>query len=255
MSYIRLYVGLFLCFLPHMGAPAPSAPCSSAPPPPPLDIKPIFYVHVPKCGGSIATLLAHYGCTEIPYDLVVREPSKFALRYPPHWHCKGGFARFETGHDPVSEIEFAAHKGHTVVILREPRQRLVSGFLHDFHDCPRLQERFSCRPRESSPSCYPVFNRLFNADPSTLRALFFDYARCVEGCAVSMLTGTACGNRAPDSPPLDAAAKIAVQSLDSFGFCGDSGAVEYHNRPLEEHVWWYVQRRCFCQHPATIESV
>lgn len=179
-------------------------------------IKPIFYLHVPKCGSSIATMLVQYACPTVPKDVHVKEPLFFSKRYPRHDYCPGGFARFNSGHHPVPKDEAIKHSGRLVTMLRRPRDRIVSGFLHDFHDCkdtPVPIKREGLGPPTDNSH---VYQQLFQNKQNLSNALV-QYFDCVEGCSVKQLTGRNCG-----SLPRPAANDInrAAKMLNNFGFIG-----------------------------------
>mmetsp|Transcript_64728 Transcript_64728/g.145430 ORF Transcript_64728/g.145430 Transcript_64728/m.145430 type:complete len:306 (+) Transcript_64728:81-998(+) len=102
---------------------------------------PIEWVHVPKAGSSFVNTLIHVPgiCPGLPEDLVVSEEnfghnqlSKFNYYYKPAENCNR--SAFDTsrlehpGIEAVPEGGFEAEKGHFMIFLRQPEQRMISHF-------------------------------------------------------------------------------------------------------------------------------
>jgi hypothetical protein len=134
----------------------------------------MFFLKFPKTGGNFATTLAYSVCAEhlngsmirTPHDVIPKLKNSSAS-----WNerCHGNyFSRFVSGHTPMKKEEHAQHAGHLVSLFRKPKQRIVSGWYHDKHDCEWAED-------------------------------IKVYKSCVGSCYANMLTGQECGSRtAPD---------------------------------------------------------
>lgn len=150
------------------------------------DPKPIFYVHIPKTGTSFQTTLTQYGCYPEELD---RVPVYFGnwsnifnvMKTTNNTVCpEGSFARFLHGHEFVKPQDRVQWKRHFVSVVREPIDRIISGFLHNLHDCRAMQKELGVQrdPREGERWQYLEH-----------KELIIPYAECVRGFAARMLTG------------------------------------------------------------------
>eukprot|EP00051_Salpingoeca_urceolata_P029582 m.490335 g.490335 ORF g.490335 m.490335 type:complete len:307 (+) comp27832_c0_seq1:257-1177(+) len=150
---------------------------------------PMFFVHVPKTGSTMVNLLVAHGCPGLPYGQW-NEPDTFKMTFWLSYYvlgrCHGAFARFEGAHAGVSEQAWRQYAGHMVGMFREVVPRLVSGWLHNFHDCPAIQRRYHGCDTHDNHTCAEVLR-----EPPD-KALVQEYAACVRGCAVKMLNGLEC---------------------------------------------------------------
>lgn len=200
----------------------------------------IFYLHIPKCGSSFATLLVQYACPSLPKNLTVAEPSYF--QYPVGIklnfteYCSNAFSRFESGHAPLPDriALFQAGKefweeNNIVTFLRHPNERIPSGFLHNFHDCmvDELALKYAWLfPREqvlAQDASSPDYARLFHeSNRENLTDIFTYYWRCVEGCASRMVLGYPCGNNfsRPKVTFTPSLFRSVAWRLDRFAFIG-----------------------------------
>jgi hypothetical protein len=179
------------------------------------DINPIYYLHVPGSGPGFATTVVHQACgSDIPDDLWVREPGDFFEMWSSKCD-KSRFARFETGHVPLSGLE-DDQLGHVVVMVRDPSQRVLSGYYHDLHDCWDLRRKHGCKVSDSGH--YTCDGDIEMDDGRVLRnpdvISPVEYGKCVENCTSNMLTGRFCG----DSGPADVQRAMSV--IDQLGFVG-----------------------------------
>lgn len=127
-----------------------------------------------------------------------------------------GREEFLHPHQPLSREALATGAGNLVTVLRQPRERLVSGFLHSLHDCNHLQQRLNLSEVDGEGEWSgEALERLF-ASPGVAEGLFAEYAACTAGCASNMLTGRWCNGGAP---PARQAAE-ARQVLQGFAFVG-----------------------------------
>jgi hypothetical protein len=185
-----------------------------------LAIEPMFYIHVPKCGSSFATALAHLACGDkIDINETVREPGVPSVGTET-WNSKcgeGSFARFDSGHLPMPEKMTDNELSKVVMMVRAPKSRISSGYIHNFHDCGPLQTKYNLL--ENAP---PAFALDGNIEPDTLE----EYAICVQSCTVNMLTGRHCAYARKDAievPSEEERAsdvKTAISRLRKFGFVG-----------------------------------
>lgn len=186
---------------------------------------PLVWLHVPKTGSSFATTLAHFGCPKIPADVKVKEVTwknpfnksdiamPFSQQYAITSWCPNAFARFESGHAPVPPW---AQLEHVVTMFRDPKYRLVSGYFHNYHDCPHLRKRFFC-PGENL-NC----NYLFRTPMWRQMERLGEYHKCTSNCQAQMLTGNNCGvtpggKKRPSEKDLE---PLALAAVDRMGFVG-----------------------------------
>lgn len=84
----------------------------------------------------------------------------------------------KSGHDGIGTTP----RGDLVSIFREPGERVKSGFFHNLHDCPSMENEF-CQGQSSQTRCN--YTRILHDVVDT----FVRYWHCVEGCNVKMLSG------------------------------------------------------------------
>jgi len=133
--------------------------------------RPIAWLHVPKCGSSLDNFMIHLPgiCPGVGEDVVISEEtmgiahnSYFKTHYDPLGEagaCPGSFSTWgnHNGAGPTWDEQYA---GHCFVMLRQPEQRLLSGYHYSQH---------------SWPESLPASNEL-------------QYAERIQGCAVRMIT-------------------------------------------------------------------
>lgn len=179
-------------------------------------IDPIFYVHVPESGSGFATTVAHHACRgDIPENTLISEPAEFFSSWG--LSCdRSRFWRFQSGHQPLT-LTAKEDISHAVVMIREPTQRILSGFYNDFHDCSRLRDVYNCKTSELTGHLR-CDGDLELPDGRTVRDAQaispISYAKCVENCTANMLTGRYCGQKGP------ANVKAAVDRIHKMGFVG-----------------------------------
>mmetsp|Transcript_117011 Transcript_117011/g.331133 ORF Transcript_117011/g.331133 Transcript_117011/m.331133 type:complete len:342 (-) Transcript_117011:7-1032(-) len=152
---------------------------------------PIFYLHFPKCGTSFAGVLARFVChTE---TMVLYSESDLESHWPPLLQLPDyagmavpcarladtyspekvdpslAFLDFRSNHVPLKDASLAHH---VTVMFRSPKQRIVSGYYHDLHDCESLR-----------------------GPGDALNVSLVDYAHCAGNCMTNMLTGRTCAER------------------------------------------------------------
>mmetsp|Transcript_55795 Transcript_55795/g.103237 ORF Transcript_55795/g.103237 Transcript_55795/m.103237 type:complete len:394 (-) Transcript_55795:14-1195(-) len=174
---------------------------------------PVFYLHLPKTGGGFATTVAHTVCAdELPENYYLVGPKNIAAS---NYSCRHRFARFNEGHQPLSGRDFDSlpepAASHVVTLLREPTQRLLSGFYHSRHDCPSIRlSRFCVSEDSASPECTALAS--VAATPEELDP----YAHCVGSCQTRLIAGYRCAGDVP--MPSDLAR--ALDRIDKFAFVG-----------------------------------
>lgn len=203
------------------------------------EMKNIFYMHVPKCGSSFATLLVQYACPSFPRNMTVKEPGR--ILYPPGVRldrkrfCGDRFRRFDSGHFPLPKLNKSKNssiedvfmmQNDVVTFLRNPKERMVSSVLDNFHSCnmstmaaiyPWLYPNIRNPARVMGH--VPNYSNLFHeSHRESLVKIIKYFWKCVEGCATRMVLGSWCEH---DGVPLTLS-KIdsAIARLDSFAFIG-----------------------------------
>jgi hypothetical protein len=179
-----------------------------------FDINPIHYLHLPQTGSGLATVVAHHACGSVlSEDETVEEPSDFLEKWGPA--CDPSrFGRFISGHDPLSVSE-AGDVQHVVVMLRDPAQRILSGYHHDLSDCHAIMRKYNCKTAFGKTRCdgdIETEDGHYKRDPNSISPL--EYAKCVENCTANMLTGRSCDHSA--LVDVDRAVKL----VDEVGFVG-----------------------------------
>lgn len=178
-------------------------------------IHPVYYLHIPRSGSGLATVVAHHTCgSSISENVWVQEPSAFLQDWP---QCaRARFKKFESGHSPLTSNRIS-DLAHVVVMMRDPTQRILSGYYGDLNDCKDLQERYHCvrRLETGGITCdgdVKTEDNVYERNPRVLSPV--EYGRCVENCTANMLTGAPCGdNRTVD-------VDRAVHAIDQLGFVG-----------------------------------
>jgi len=182
----------------------------------PSGMTPIYYLHVPKSGSSMANIIAEASC-DAQQNAMILEPSAFR-HHASHFfqgdQIKCSFARFDSGHEPLLTQDLIPQAGHIVTSLRKPIARIVSGFLHNAHDCAKMQRDNGLRENRG----------LWLADKKSItedmKEDLLEYAMCVDGCATKLISGVHCGDATP--PATENQVAYAISALDSFGFVGIS---------------------------------
>ena len=177
-----------------------------------MNMSGMVYLHIPKTGSTFGCILLQAACgikrkcrwetlapsTKVNKDLINAE-------------CPSAFVRFESGHAPMSD-ELYAPGLKRVMFLRRPWRRSVSGFYNNLHDCSSMRKYVK---RGNWSYFYD------NITPAHVQ----EYATCINGCAVRMLTGFWCGGDA-----LSVNLTLALQRLRQFAFVGITDAFEHSVR-------------------------
>lgn len=175
---------------------------------------PLVWVHFPKTGSSFASLLAHFGCPDIPTSVRVTHPAVFHRHYPKEEWCNGSFEWFHAGHDPilVRELGGATPPERVVSMFRSPASRVVSGYFHSFHDCFPMQRKYNCTGYDSDCPA-ELWREPLPAQAQRLN----EYAACVDECTARLLTGSMCGATKATPPDLRG---VSVGIVQRLGFVG-----------------------------------
>ena len=200
------------------------------------ELSKIVYVHIPKCGSSIATTLIHYACENIPKNMTFYDPHGFNLNYKKKY-CKNNlnfFHHFESGHESLPP-DAIKNKVSIITMFRDPYLRMLSGYYYNLHDCQKLNPK-KIRDREVSKDFYAKHEN----DLIFLKSYF----ECVQHMSYRMVHGinvykpTKIPNQSHD------VTKKIIQSIKYFGlqdkwstsiclfhrmFGGDCLKIEFHN--------------------------
>jgi len=140
----------------------------------------VFYVHVPKAGSSFQNVLIHYFCNISDDVTTSGGPNQFMMDYgercSPH-----SFARFDIGHEPVDAIKTDAP---IVTMLRDPYERILSGFYYGLHDCNEMNKGRGHKMKQS------YFNQADHSNINFLKR----YINCVQHCQIKMFLERPCGD-------------------------------------------------------------
>lgn len=167
-------------------------------------IRNFFWVHIPKCGSTFEVSLYLWACPAVAYlatdamddDMTGRRASEssfssgtcsFIKTFFTHntqqgkvW-CDASDAR-KRPHEPLTR----QHLGRAMVLVRNPRQRLVSAFKNHLH-C------FGLQSREKLNAAVNASLLQDSSRKGQLRALeLFANWPDVQGCQTKMLSGTDC---------------------------------------------------------------
>ena len=172
---------------------------------------PHYYVHIPKAGSSFVNVLLAHSCTTFPVFGRFRDPSALTSRQHRRWYAKACMKEIYLcgGHCGVKSNHWEQYRGHFVGLFRDPTERLISGFLDEFHDCKSLR----LDGREFLVGSLPK-------DEYFLWEIFQAYVECVRGCAVKQLNNIECGLDNYRNVT-EAEVEYAVDKvLNYFGFVG-----------------------------------
>lgn len=160
----------------------------------------VTYLHIPKTGSTFENIVFRCACRWQTPPFIEAQTVVLFVRT----HCPKSFEHFQSGHRP---LPFPVKRPGQVFVtlLRKPWKRVHSGLLHNFHDCPRLQQSKGIEENDLSASV--------GLNESDVVA----YASCVEACAVNMLTGKECG-----ASPRSSSVGAAWTVLQTFDFVGIS---------------------------------
>lgn len=172
-----------------------------------LNVSQLAWLHPPKAGTSFVNTLLSYACpgmgdsdfiSRLQYDSQVLLKKARTLE---NWKCDRGL-ELRCNHKQISFApdkdlmhprgcnSWRASKGSFVTLLRQPEQRIISGWIHDKHGTDN--------------------NRNLN---------LIAYAEVAAGCQVRMLNGIRCYDNS--KPLTEAHVNTAIKHLDEgFAFVG-----------------------------------
>mmetsp|Transcript_74528 Transcript_74528/g.197971 ORF Transcript_74528/g.197971 Transcript_74528/m.197971 type:complete len:316 (-) Transcript_74528:92-1039(-) len=185
----------------------------------PGSILPAYWLHIPKTGSNFATTIVHTTCGDsIKPNKSFMSPRSFFRHYGRR--CpEDKFLRFQSGHVPLEQGR-PEILSHVVVMAREPRQRIISGyyaFPQALHSCRRLQKAYHCKRGGQCDGALEKEGR-YMPNPDVIPPR--DYGECVENCLANMLTGADCGSATPPN------VSLAIANLKELGFVGLTGQWE-----------------------------
>jgi len=147
-----------------------------------LAVSKMAWLHIPKTGTSFVNTLASFACPALPDSCQVNPPLHSFWETPerncePNKYCDPHFkiCTKKSVHEPLGKGCNDITDGQFVTLLRQPEQRIISGYHHGLHDFHGQTEYGS-----------HVENKPVSID---------EYARGVAGCAVRMMIGRTCGAR------------------------------------------------------------
>lgn len=168
----------------------------------------MYYMHIPKCGSSFATIIAQCACPGVHIQ-PISEVHVFQASSKRQLCTPGALNFFQSSHHPLpalktqEELDDFFKRNNAVTTIRQPQKRIISGFLHEFHDCSRMGAHGY------------VYRDVIES--GVFHAALEAYFHCVKGCSAKMLLGRRCG----DPETLTVADVLhAVQILKRFSFVG-----------------------------------
>lgn len=179
--------------------------------------RPLDWVHVPKTGSSLLNILIHLPgmCPMMEQDVVMDCGcfTEFLQAYPTARFCPGSF-RLDAhdwlgDHSGIGSTYDAYTKGHGVIMLRQPEQRLLSGYYYDQHSWPQwYYGRMAASAREYAEVLSGCAVRILTRDTAAIQ----------EGAPPDMAPRSACGW---PEPPSAVGVRLARQRLrEGFVFVG-----------------------------------
>eukprot|EP01147_Barroeca_monosierra_P000019 gene19-3415_t len=173
-----------------------------------------FYLHVPKCGSSFITAIIEVTCLQISVHKTVLEPGLYLRAKQPS--CIDRFARVQSGHHGLPE-EIQQNPQNVMTMIRNPVRRVASGFLHCFHDCLQLYDRF-CKSPHLQKNCS---KSEFYQHAIQNKSLVLEYATCVRGLMTEQLLSPKNTKRRKNRKLFNSTEiGRAVNIMDRIGFVG-----------------------------------
>ena len=172
-----------------------------------------FYVHVPKCGSSFAYPLAATHCPWYDNN-ELHQLLRMVLHPDPV--CVRRMSRFEPGHAPIPLRASSHDIASVVTVVRHPHERIASGFLHHFHDCPLMARELNVSSRPVPDVSEVARWEQYSQD----RQLVLKYARCAAGYTGCMFTPSdgRCARGSTRPRAVDVASVLV--KMRSFAFIG-----------------------------------
>mmetsp|Transcript_48020 Transcript_48020/g.128502 ORF Transcript_48020/g.128502 Transcript_48020/m.128502 type:complete len:343 (-) Transcript_48020:9-1037(-) len=213
------------------GASGATSAAAGAPSPKLAQALPVHWVHVPKSGSSFLNALIHLPgvCPSYPDDLVLSRETlgdrfldNFTQSYHPERECPGMF-QWHTGHESLDwewGPGWERGRGHFMIMLRQPEQRLLSAR----QELLRGFERLRAAPAELKELAWADIegeDRSWGGWPFKQAPDPRRFAEFAAGCATRMLVrpGHPCGGSR--GPPTDEEVREAKRRLrEGFDFVG-----------------------------------
>jgi hypothetical protein len=153
----------------------------------------MYFLRVPLNGATFAQTTLRYGCPEGLYsdDVAITEPSQFLAE---NEVCKGKF-HYMAGSYP--SYPWYLLPFNVVLMMRNTIDRLASGFVKGFVDCPAMYRAVSCpgvQQNVSNPKYMysQVFIRCIAASAKNAvgtESVVLQYGECVRGMVTNTLGG------------------------------------------------------------------
>jgi len=175
-------------------------------------VRPVWWLHVAKCGSSFGNALIHLPSMclpSLPDDFVYTMDPQVLATYPPAEYCPGSLVernRYHfADHSALGVSPQSVTEGHAVTMLRQPEQRIISAYLNNAHSWPLWY---------------------YEREPYDI----LEFAKVVSGCAVRMIvrdvksqgaekdSPSACGSLEPATLAEVSLAKKTLR--ESFVFVG-----------------------------------
>eukprot|EP00049_Salpingoeca_infusionum_P001180 m.45868 g.45868 ORF g.45868 m.45868 type:complete len:311 (+) comp10902_c0_seq1:173-1105(+) len=174
--------------------------------PPTTPLQAYRWLHIPKCGTSLSTVLYHYSCNELPDD-AVPDPGKngkgLAVKHFTKTYnlSSCNFQQFRgprIGHTPLKLGEISSGI-QMVAMFRDPRARIWSAYNYGMHQVGMTgDDRRKMYQTVKTPQDYAAF-------PG------------IAGCQTKMLLGIKCNKNVPVT---DDMVERAIGRLKQFAFVG-----------------------------------
>jgi len=176
-----------------------------------ISIEPMWWLHIPKSGSSLANTIVHFACgTRVPDNLTLNGgpgPPRFEETFSQCGH--GHFQFFRAGHYQLpDDVDLSK----VVTMIREPKQRILSGYLHNLHQAgQKLWNKYGISGENQKPRWREGVTPMF--DPK----IVMEYAPLVAGKETCMLGG---GPGCNHGKPSAAEVQLAVDRIQRIGFVG-----------------------------------
>eukprot|EP00535_Pseudo-nitzschia_heimii_P000602 CAMPEP_0197178656 /NCGR_PEP_ID=MMETSP1423-20130617/3876_1 /TAXON_ID=476441 /ORGANISM="Pseudo-nitzschia heimii, Strain UNC1101" /LENGTH=351 /DNA_ID=CAMNT_0042628443 /DNA_START=35 /DNA_END=1090 /DNA_ORIENTATION=- len=159
----------------------------------------MWFLHIPKTGSTLMRTMIQHVC---PIQSVEEVNTIFGLvlknKHQKDFPCAKSIKPGHIGLKPTHD------RSEVVTIMRNPLDRLISGFLHNLHDCNSLQKRLSIDEHDEPGEvmggiCGEIrtavqdFERRESKEWQEIRdrvhEVVSEYMGCVRGCSVNMILG------------------------------------------------------------------
>jgi len=181
----------------------------------------LLYLHIPKTGSTFVRHLIQHAC---PTQSAEEVTAVFRLflqgKHKEVYPCAASIRPGHVGLKPFMPLN------QTVTMIRNPFDRVVSGFLHNAHDCRSLQNRLGIDehddPAVAMAATCDIVREVAHGDQGSdairdkrqnITISVLDYVSCVRGCSRNMILG---GNKCK-VPPNTTFESISTASAASQG--------------------------------------